>query len=136
MRFLKQLCPAALLCLLSASVPGQLLSPPITSASDESTSLCRGDVEAFASGAAMACDPALLPMRSLHGTQSLKALNLFKSLPLQFEANLGQLDPHADFVAHGPDYSVLLSRSGAALWPNQGPLNGNQTTRSPRGFYL
>ena len=36
-------------------------------------------------------------------------------IPLSFEANQGQADPHVDFLAHGNDYSLFLSPAEAVL---------------------
>jgi beta-propeller repeat-containing protein len=40
---------------------------------------------------------------------------VFSRLPLRFEANAGQTDPHVEFLARGPGYSLFLARSEAIL---------------------
>ena len=43
------------------------------------------------------------------------SLKSYSHLPIAFEANRGQMDPQARFVAAGPGYKLILKRDEAVL---------------------
>jgi hypothetical protein len=59
-------------------------------------------------------------MHKLPGTPSIEAVHPrlareYGSLPLSFEANLGQTDPSVQFVSHGTGYTLFLTKSDAVI---------------------
>jgi Calx-beta domain/Beta-propeller repeat len=59
--------------------------------------------------------PRSEPRASLDSLTQSRLEEAYRRLPLSFEANQGQADPHVDFVARAPGYSVFLSSDGATL---------------------
>jgi hypothetical protein len=53
----------------------------------------------------------------------------FASIPLSFEPNQGQMDPRAQFVAHGPGYSLYLTPGEAYVSLEQQPAGGRDVLR-------
>src|SRR5471032_2366900 len=69
------------------------------------------------------------------GANSLQAGNHFKAdyanLPVSFEANIGQADPAVEFLAHGQNGNLLLTRTEAwlTLQNSDGKENAPRTLR-------
>jgi hypothetical protein len=59
------------------------------------------------------------------GVMRARINDTYARLPLTFEANIGQVDRKADFVARGPGYVVFLTPSEAVLSLAQQPREGN-----------
>ena len=43
------------------------------------------------------------------------SLSDYKTLPVYFEQNRGQTDPRVQFLSHGEDYTIFLTRQGTVL---------------------
>src|SRR5581483_6137091 len=68
-------------------------------------------------GLALLTLDAPAPRRSLTADPATRARAAtgYGRLPLRFEANHGQFDQRAQFVARGPGYGLFLAREGATL---------------------
>ncbi len=64
--------------------------------------------------ATVACNPGT-SARSTATTEARRLRAAYAALPLGFEANHGQTDPEAKFLARGRDHTVFLTASGAVL---------------------
>ena len=80
-------------------------------------------------------NPAPAPLLSADRSPRLET---YGKLPLSFEANHGQADPRAMFLARGPDYTVFLRAAETVLTlrtPQQEPHPGF-SARTPAGADL
>src|SRR5208283_2543515 len=66
------------------------------------------------SQSARVSDPAKPPSRRIVGANHAPRISLSK-LPLSFEPNLGQSDPHVQFLSHGQGYTLFLTAGDAVL---------------------
>src|SRR5215211_1902668 len=79
-------------------------------------------VAAATSGAAVTDAQDRAPRQAAEASPKLRAevRELQATLPLRFEANQGQTDPRARFVARGHGYDLFLTARGAILSPEHG----------------
>jgi Beta-propeller repeat len=55
------------------------------------------------------------PVHGFFGGAALASAPHYGALPLSFEPNVGQADPHVRYLAHGPGYTLFLTDAGAVF---------------------
>ena len=76
----------------------------------------------------------IAPVRAAETHASAKLAGSYGKLPLSFEANQGQTDPHVRFLSRGNGYSLFLTAKEAVLAlhkPAMDPEAGNHGDRLP-----
>jgi hypothetical protein len=68
------------------------------------------------------------PLGDLSTIQQARVSAKFLSLPLSFEANVGQADREVQFLARGSGYTLFMTRAGVSLRFGQSTSNGDRSS--------
>jgi len=94
--------------------------------------------QSFKAGAS-ALHAAVTPPAVKPPVSGERAMQAYAALPMSFEANKGQSDPHVKFLARGPGYTLFLTEKEAVLTlPDDPvtPLNAHSKQASARNGVL
>lgn len=94
-----------------------------------SSALAAASVHALAGGPPRDSAAQPPPPATLRSTRAVR-------LPVVFEANKGQTDPRAAFVARGNRYAMFVETAGAATFVIRGPVTGRAAAVVPQKLVL